>query len=316
MKSCESLSAPWSRRRVLACGPALVGGLGTLGRWAEVAAAPKSPAYPIGICDWNTDSRGTPASLAFAAKAGIEGVQVSFGKPGGKFDLREEQARKAYVEAMARTGTGYASLAMGVLNAVPYATDPNAERWVRECIQVMGKINEEADKLKDADLARRASVSVVLLAFFGKGDIRDPKLMVKVAERLKKIAPLAEKSGVVIGLETWLNVEDHLKILKAVDSPAVQVYYDTANMTKRGYDIHAEIRTLGARRICQVHTKENGALLGKGKVDFPRLKKTLKSVGYRDWLVIESAQPRGMKRLEAHTHNATYLKKLFKGPEA
>ena len=39
------------------------------------------------------------------------------------------------------------------------------------------------------------------------------------------------------------------------------------NSTDRGYDICQEIRQLGRKRICELHFKENGALLGKGKVD-------------------------------------------------
>ena len=37
-----------------------------------------------------------------------------------------------------------------------------------------------------------------------------------------------------------------------VGSPAVQVYYDVANATTKGYDIYQEIRTLGRGLRCRV----------------------------------------------------------------
>jgi len=51
----------------------------------------------------------------------------------------------------------------------------------------------------------------------------------------------------------------------------VKIYYDVANSTQRGYDVPREIRWLGKQQqICEFHMKENGALLGHGKVDFKR----------------------------------------------
>ena len=63
----------------------------------------------------------------------------------------------------------------------------------------------------------------------------------KVIDRLKKLAPKAEKYGLTIGLETWLNKEEHMYILDSVGSNSVKVYYDTANMLRKGYDIYNEI---------------------------------------------------------------------------
>ena len=67
-------------------------------------------------------------------------------------------------------------------------------------------------------------------------------------------------------METWLSKDDHIRIIDGVGSPAVQVYYDTANSNKAGYDIYQEIRQLGRKHICEVHCKENGALLGQAKM--------------------------------------------------
>jgi len=252
--------------------------------------------FQIAACDWSIGGRGKVAAMETAQQIGLDGVQVSFGQPGEEVDLRKEEVRRAYLEAAEKHGVEIASLAMGMLNSVPYSSDPNAERWVRECVDVMPKLNQK----------------VVLLAFFSKGDIKGkPDLQAEVIRRLKRVAPEAEKAGVVLGIESWLDADDHLRILDAVGSPAVQVYYDVANMENQGYDVYQGIRRLGRERICEVHCKENGFLLGKGRVDFVKVREALDDIGWSGWLVIEGAVGPGMKMLESYVRNQKYLRSVF-----
>ena len=259
-------------------------------------AADEKRLFRIGACDWSIQSRGTPDALKMAKKIGLDGVEVSFGAPGEPYDLRKEEVRRQYLETAKEQGVAIASLAMGMLNQVPYSSDPNAEKWVRQCVEVMPKLDQK----------------VVLLAFFGKGDIKGkPDLQEEVIRRLQRVAPAAEEAGVVLGVESWLNVDDHLRILDAVGSPAVQVYYDVANMENQGYDLYQEIRRLGRDRICQVHCKENGFLLGKGRVDFVKVREALEEIGWSGWLVIEGAVPRGKSMLDSYVLNQKYLRSVF-----
>ena len=57
--------------------------------------------------------------------------------------------------------------------------------------------------------------------------------------------------------------------------------------------------------------KENGQLLGQGKVDFQRVRDTLKDIGYRDWLVIEGAVPAGGQMFPAYVANRRFLAELM-----
>ncbi len=259
-------------------------------------AADKQRRFKIGACDWSIGRGGQLSALELAKTIGLDGVQVSFGKPGGQYDLRSEDVRRQYKQAGEKHGVEIASLAMGVLNSVPYSSDRDAERWVEECVEVMPKLRQK----------------VLLLAFFGRGDIKGkPKLQKEVIRRLKKVAPKAEKANVVLGLETWLSADEHLHILDAVGSPAVQVYYDTANMEKQGYDIYKEIRQLGRKRICEFHCKENGFLLGEGRVDFRKVKDAIDDIDYHGWLVIESAVGKGHSVQDSYVHNQKYLRTVF-----
>ena len=261
-----------------------------------ILAADEKRLFKIGACDWSIGCGGQLSAMELAAKIGLDGVQVSFGAPGDKYDLRKEEVRGQYLDAAKKHNVEIASLAMGVLNSVPFSSDPRAQRWVEECIEVMPKLGQKT----------------VLLAFFGAGDIKDkPDLQREVIRRLKLVAPAAEKAGVVLGLETYLNADEHLRILDAVGSPAVQVYYDVANMEKKGYDIYKEIRQIGRQRICEIHCKEYGFLLGQGRVDFVKVKQAIDEIGWSGWLVIEGAVGKGKSVFDSYVHNQKYLRSVF-----
>ena len=53
----------------------------------------------------------------------------------------------------------------------------------------------------------------------------------------------------ILGLETYLTAEAHLKIIDRVKSKAVRVYYDVFNAAHKKHDVLREIKLLGADRI-------------------------------------------------------------------
>jgi sugar phosphate isomerase/epimerase len=286
-----------TRRQLLAGSISGLGALAISPLLAAVARA-KEPGAPfkIGACDWSIGNTQKPEAFAVAKEIGLDGVEVSFSQPGSGNDLRDESVRAKYLEVCQATGLEISSLAMGMLNSIPYASDPRTEQWVADVVEVMPKLG----------------VKRCLLAFFGNGDIKgDRAKQDEVIRRLKKVAPQAEQAGVVLGIESWMNADDHLRILDGVGSPAIQVYYDVCNMTDQGYDICKEIRQLGKDRICQIHIKENGFLIGQGKVDLPPVRDAIADIGYRGWLILEGATIPGKTLVECYQHNRKYLRTLF-----
>ena len=250
--------------------------------------------FRIGACDWSIGQRQKIAAFEVAQQIGLDGVEVSFGS-GPENNLRNERVRNKYLAEARQRNVEICSLAMAGLNQIPYSSDPRAETWVAESVDVMQKLG----------------VSVNLLPFFMQGDIKgDDALQASVIQRLKRVAPVAEKAGVVLALETSLNADDHLRILDAVGSPAVKVYYDVSNMLRRGYDIYEEIPRLGDN-IVRFHMKEKGCLLGDGKVDFAKVRDAIDKIGYRDWLVIESATVKPRPIVDCYRHNLAFLRKHF-----
>ena len=272
------------------------------------------PQYRIGVCDWSIKMKATGESFLFAKKAGLQGIQFSFDVEGKGLDIRTKENRDKLRAIVKETNVEIASLGIGLLNKIPLAKTEEADQLVSDCLDAMIKLKEEAVALEDKELAAKVSPHIVLLAFFGKGNINDDPEGIKVViEKLKHFAPIAEKHGFVLGIESLLSEADHRHIMESVGSPAVKVYYDTANSARMGYDIYKEIESLGAENICQIHLKQDKELLGQGDIDFPRVKTLLEKTKYQGWLIIEGSTPKGMSKTKSCEINTVFTKQLFNG---
>lgn len=254
--------------------------------------------FRIFACDWTLKHTCDPAAFALAKKIGLDGVQVDFGRVGGDaktLPLFSESVQDRILAAAAESGVAIASLALGVLNSVPYKSEAAAEQWVLDSVRVLQRMRQR----------------VALLAFFSKGDLVDDEAGIAATiARLKQLAPRAEAAGVTYGIESWLKVPVLERILDAVKSPAIQVYYDVGNMQKVGEDVGAAIRRLGRERICEVHFKDYDDLYGKGAMDFPAVRRALDAIGYRGWVGIEGVKtPLGVE--ESIRYDLNYLRPLF-----
>jgi len=264
------------------------------------AAQTNSIPNRLAATDWTIGGRGKLEAFDLAIAAKLDGLQISFqpepdtGK--GEYDLRTEAGVEAVLEKSEGTGIGIASTAMGVFNSHPFKEIPQATEWARAGI----------------DATRALGRDVMLLAFFGKNDLKNDEAgTAETIRRLKDVAPHAEERGVTLGLETTLDLAEHLHIIESVGSPAVQVYYDLGNSKGNGYPIYEEIRQLGSEMICEVHCKDKaGWLFGSGEVDFAKALAVLREIGYEDWFVLEGRPGEGLDALETLRRNGDYLAEI------
>ncbi|MDR0869314.1 MAG: sugar phosphate isomerase/epimerase [Planctomycetaceae bacterium] len=250
--------------------------------------------FSIGICDWDLRLSGNPKAFALAKELGYDGVEVSY-QPEGEWSLSQSKNRPLFLEEAAKQNVKISSLAMGLLNARPLSFTPEAAEWVADCIETLAEMK----------------IKTVLLAFFGNDKIKgNAEARNAVIEKLKVLAPKAEKNGVVLGFESWLNAKEHLAVLEAVGSPALKVYYDEQNMLTMNYPIYEDLETLlKEKAVCRIHVKENSFRLGDGLVDFKRIRDILVKYGYKDWVVAESGVKGDWK--ESLAANAEFLKQTF-----
>lgn len=259
---------------------------------APLLANSANRGFKIGACEWSL-RKSDPSCMALAKEIGLDGVQVNMGNAANRMWLRQPAMQKAYRDAAAQNGVEIGGLALGELNNVPLKSDLRAAVWLVDAV----------------DVAVALGTKVILVAQFYKGDLKDdPAGKDRTVEVLKEIAPRAERAGVILGIENYLSAEENLEIVRRVGSPAVQVYYDVGNSTDKGYDIYREIRMLKGQ-LCELHVKDGEHALGKGRIDFQKVRDVIEEIGYRGWIQIEAAAPNG----PAKDYPATveFLRRLF-----
>ncbi len=110
-----------------------------------------------------------------------------------------------------------------------------------------------------------------------------------VSEALEKCLPTAEKCGVVLGLENhWglgRTAEGVLRVIKTVDSPWLRVTLDTGNFLENQYDQYKQLAPEAV--FVQAKTYFGGGTWYTLEIDYDRVAKLLREVGYRGYVSLE-----------------------------
>ncbi|MDN3654277.1 sugar phosphate isomerase/epimerase family protein [Ferruginibacter paludis] len=261
----------------------------------------KKNIFKIGACDWSLGKSSDIGAFDIAKQIGLDGIMVNMGSLENNLHLRDKSLQQQYLDASKKTGVKISSLAIGELNAVPYKSDARTEEWVWDSV----------------DVAKNLNVSMVLLAFFSNNDLRNDAAGKKeVISRLKKVAPHAEKNGITLGIESYLDADEHMDIIDKVGSKNIKVYYDFRNTADAGFDTVKEFKKLGKHMVGELHMKENGFLLGKGTIDWRTVSNAVYETGYYGdgWMQIEWAMPGGANLVESYQQNLQFLKNIFPKP--
>ncbi len=285
------------------------------------SSTPYVGAAGIGMCDWNLGPMCDPEQIPKAREADLEGIQVSVGREQGgtvEIVLRDPAVRRRYLELGREYGVTFHSIAIGLLNSYPLASEPRTAIWLIDAIET----------------AAALGASNVLMAFFSDGDLRyrdengefvddssgnfgsyrlDDGKVTSVIETLKHAVPRARDAGVILGLENTITARQNLEIIDRVGSEWLQIYYDVGNSTGNGYDVPSELRLIGNDRLCEVHLKDwNTPMLGsaEGSVDMPAAAAALSDIGYDKWLVLETSGRRD-HFLEDTRANVAWAKQTF-----
>lgn len=238
--------------------------------------------------------------LEQAKQAGIQGVEVGVGNAADRLEIADEKVLARYKEQMQQTGLPICSLMMGLLNSNPLASDPLGPAWLEQSI----------------DAAKDLGARVILVAFFGKGDLLDADGKVKeadvdvVVQRIKAAAPRAKDAGVILGIENYLNGEQNARILDRINHESVQLYFDVYNTgTTKHHDVPADIKRLQGR-LAQFHFKNGTKYLDDEKSKFEPIAAAIRKINYQGWIVLETSTPSNNPVADVK-RNADYTRSLF-----
>ena len=291
-----------NRRRFLGNAAILAGGL--LLPEMVLAAFKKDPRYRIAVCDWMILKRQKLGAFQLTKEIGADGVEVDMGGLGNRptFDskLSDPVVRQQFLDTARSFNIAISSIAMSGFYAQSFAERPEWEKMAQDCIDTMVQMN----------------VKIAFLPLGVQCDlVKRPELRPAIVQRLKTVGANAEKAGVIIGVETALPAAEEVILLDEIGSPAVKSYFNFSNALQAGRDLHQELKTLGAKRICQIHcTDTDGVWLQNNpRINMKAVKHTLDKMHWGGWLVIERSRdandPRNVKK--NFGANAAYMKSVF-----
>lgn len=260
--------------------------------------------YKVAVVDLMILKRQKLGAFQLAKEIGADGVEVDMGGLGDRetFDnqLANDSIRKVFLNKAKELNLEIPSMGMTGFFAQSFAERPTAVKAVTDCINTM----------------KQMGVKVGFLPMGIKGDlVKFPELRPAIVSRLKEVGKIAEKAGVVIGIETALDAKGELLLLKDIGSPAIKSYFNFENAIRNGRDLDKELQILGKKYIIQIHcTNDDGVWLQNDpKINLEHVKATLDKMGWTGWLVIERSRdakdPRNVKW--NFSANTSYVKSIF-----
>lgn len=260
--------------------------------------------YKVAVVDLMIIKRQKIGAFQLAKDIGADGVEVDMGGLGDRetFDnqLAKDSVRELFLNKAKELGLEVPSLGMTGFFAQSFAERPTAVKAVEDCINTMKQMH----------------VKVGFLPLGIKGDlVKYPNLRPAIVGRLKEVGKIAEKAGVVIGVETSLDARSELQLLKEIGSPAIKSYFNFQNALDNGRDLEKELQILGKKNIVMIHcTNTDGQWLQNDpEINMERVKAILDKMGWSGWLVIErSRDTKDVHNVKWNfSANATYIKSIF-----
>ncbi|WP_025763696.1 sugar phosphate isomerase/epimerase family protein [Dyadobacter tibetensis] len=272
--------------------------------FAGAAKLLKQERYKVAVIDLMILKRQKISAIPLAREIGADGLEIDMGGLGDRptFDnkLSDPIIQDQYLAKAREMNLSFCSLAMTGFYAQSFAKREEVVKMVADCILTMKAMN----------------IKTAFLPLGVQGDlVKNPELRPLIVERLRQIAPMAEKAGVVIGIETALDARSEVKLLEEVGSKAIQIYFNFSNPLEEGRDLCEELRILGKNRICQIHcTDKDGVWLENNRrLDMTKVKRTLDRMGWKGWLVVERSRDASRPKdvLGNFSANVAYMKSIF-----
>jgi alpha-L-rhamnosidase len=262
------------------------------------------PRYRVSVCDWMLLKRQKLGAISLARVIGCDGLELDMGSLGKRptFEnaLKDSAVLQQFKKEANDVGIKFSSVAMSGFYAQSLAKREDFVTPIQDCIDLMKALN----------------VKVGFLPLGVEGDLaKNPELKPELVKRLRVIGQMAEKAGVVIGIETALDATSEKALLKEIGSKGIQIYFNFQNPLVGGRDLIRELQILGIKHICQIHCTNTDKfwLENDPQINMPLIKKVLDKMGYSGWLVMERSRDANDSRNVKGNYgaNARFLKSVF-----
>ena len=260
------------------------------------------PPLTLGVCSWSLQVTSVAQLVRLLGELGVGAAQIACGDPHhARWDEGDDFPRVAR-----DSGIPFSGAMLGF---------PGEDYTTPQTIRQTGGFGDPATRAErlaqlrwgiDRTLALGLTDLTLHAGFLPEGDHPDrPALMATLAEAGR----MAADQGVTLAFETGQESALLLRMtLDELDSPALKVNFDPANMLlyDMGDPIHA-VEIL-ANRIQSVHVKDarrptipgnwgQEVPIGQGEVNIAQFLRTLRAVGYTGSLMVEREVGTGPARL-------------------
>lgn len=265
--------------------------------------------YHVAACDWMMLKRQKLGVFALGQQVGADGIEIDMGALGRReqFDnqLRDETTARRFRRTADSLGIQVPSVAMSGFFAQNLLKRVNFRDLMLDCFATMK--------------AMGSKVAFLPLGGSGndwkkKGVQRDSMVAI-----LHQLGEMARARGVRIGIRTGEDARFDKHLLKDIKSEGVGIYFNFQDAADAGRDICKELKTLGSKRIVQIHASNTDSvnLPEDPEIDLRAIKRTLDGMGWQGWLVVERSRDAAKVRDVKYNfgRNVAYLKEIFQADQ-
>ena len=265
--------------------------------------------YKVAACDWMMLKRQKLGEFKLSHEIGADGVEMDMGGL-GKRDTFDNKLHQVYFqELFKKTAAEYQievpSIAMSGFYGQSFLKHRNYRVLIDDCIKTMQVMG--------------AKIAYLPLGGCGNDWKTDDEQRRRLVSRLHVAGEMAHSEGLVIGIRTGLSAKEDIKLLEQINSEGIQIYFSVQEALDNKRDLYKELKTLGRKRICQIHISEtDGVTLPHSKnIDMHRVMEQLDKMGWSGWLVVERSRDAGDVRNVKKNFgmNIRYLKEVFQRDE-
>ena len=261
--------------------------------------------YKVAACDWMMLKRQKLGEFKLSHEIGADGVEMDMGGL-GKRDTFDNKLHQVYFQELfkkmaAEYQIEVPSIAMSGFYGQSFLKHRNYRVLIDDCIKTMQVMG--------------AKIAYLPLGGCGNDWKTDDEQRRRLVSRLHVASEMAHSEGLVIGIRTGLSAKEDIKLLEQINSEGIQIYFSVQEALDNKRDLYKELKTLGRKRICQIHISEtDGVTLPHSKnIDMHRVKEQLDKMGWSGWLVVERSRDAGDVRNVKKNFgmNIRYLKEVF-----
>lgn len=241
--------------------------------------SPEAPLFPA-----SAGSIDPVAQIDFAAEIGMSGALYAQARS------RPADERRRVAAALQRHGMRAGCMLYTTMDKLS--------------LPLWGESTSEARETIASELARAIHVALQIgstqLAVLGAADPRRPLALQQaaMADNLRRAAEQAERAGMALCLESMSrrslpgmllhHIGEAYAVVKAVDSPAVRLIFDTSHVQVMDGDLLANLEaTWDAIAVVQIADNPGRAEPGSGEINFDNIFRALGRADYRGLVELE-----------------------------